>query len=235
MISVIIPALNEEKRISRAISQFDSIDSIEIIVADGGSTDKTGQISRSLGAKVVLNSRESQTIAKNRNLGAKAAKGDILIFCDADTRLEKPGPFLTKVASVFKDKRVVGGTPDVEVFPEERIWKDVIFHYFLNRLVRLSLLTPIPFGRGQCQIVRKSSFFEVGGYNEELIHAEDSELFRKLRKQGKIVSLPGFFVLESPRRYRKLGYLGLSYLAVKSVAAQLLFKKKGAESWDRVD
>jgi glycosyltransferase involved in cell wall biosynthesis len=87
-ISIIIPALDEEKRIGKVVKQFSKVKGdFEVIVADGGSNDKTVEIAKKEGAKVYSNIRENQNIAKNRNLGAKKAKGEILIFCDADTKL----------------------------------------------------------------------------------------------------------------------------------------------------
>jgi len=237
-ISFIIPALDEEKRIAGVVKQFDVLKGkydFEVIVADGGSRDNTVKTAKKLGAYVVQNKRETQNIAKNRNLGAKKAKGELLVFCDADTRFFDLKVFVERIIDVFKNKNIIGGMPRVEVFPEERIFFDFLPHFFYNIGVRLSLFFKFVFSGGQCQIVKKKAFFVVGGYDEFRAHAEDSFLFKKLVKRGKLYFFHDLIVYESPRRYRKFGYLRLSYLASKSILSQLLFKKGTIQKWEKVE
>ena len=62
-------------------------------------------------------------------------------------------------------------------------------------------------GRGECQILKAEMFRRVGGYNAAMVAGEDYDLFRRVRKNGRIVMMSGVTVFESPRRFRKYGYL----------------------------
>ena len=87
MFSIIIPTLNEESIIEKAINQFSSIKNkynIEIIVSDSGSSDQTVSIARNISDKVVVYEQDNCNISKARNLGAEHAKNKILVFLDAD-------------------------------------------------------------------------------------------------------------------------------------------------------
>ncbi|MBW2971180.1 glycosyltransferase [Candidatus Woesearchaeota archaeon] len=85
-ISVIIPAYNEEKYIERPLNSLNSqtFKDFEIIVVADSCTDNTAEVAQNFGAKVIeVNTRDN---GKNRNIGARAAKADILLFVDADVR-----------------------------------------------------------------------------------------------------------------------------------------------------
>jgi glycosyltransferase involved in cell wall biosynthesis len=238
-VSFIIPALNEEKRIATIIDSIKKLDqdyNYEIIVADDNSTDKTKEIAKRMGAVVITNNKDApKTIANGRNTGASLASGEIFIFCDADTAIRDPNNFLAEVLSVFENSNIVGGAPRLCILPDETNWKDKIFHYFYNIIVRLSLITRAPVCGGQCQIIRGSSFREVQGYNVNIVHGEDSDLFRRLRKTGKLHYFSKHIVFESARRYRHFGYAKSILLGIYSLVYQQIFKKNVFEEWERIE
>jgi glycosyltransferase involved in cell wall biosynthesis len=238
-LSFIIPALNEEKRIAALISNIKMLDEryhYDIIVSDGHSTDKTAEISEKNGATVIKdNVNCPKTIANGRNSGAALATGDIFIFCDADTVMKDPNEFISEIFSVFKNPEIVGGAPSLNIFPEETIMKDKIFHFLFNGIVRISFKTKVPLCGGQCQIVRARSFREVGGYNINIVHGEDSDFFRRLRKIGKLHFFSDQVVYESPRRYRHFGYIILLFQGVYSLVYQQIFKKNVFKEWRRIE
>lgn len=89
-------------------------------------------------------------------------------------------------------------------------------------------------GRGECQVVRKNIFERVGGYNENLAAGEDFDLFKRVRKIGKILHSRDFCVYESPRRYRKFGYLNV-YKMWFFNSFYVIFKNKSlADEWEQV-
>lgn len=237
-LSFIIPTLNEEKNIPKVVGQFSKLKGVvdyEVIIADGGSKDKTLELAKKFGARTCVNKASKQTIAGNRNTGAKIAKGEILIFCDADTQFEDVVNFSKEVVEVFKNKSIIAAMPRIAVFPDERIWKDEVFSFFYNGIMKTSFFIRFPVSSGQCQVVRKSAFKKVGGYNAEQVHSEDAALFKKLGKVGKMHYLDDFFIFESPRRYRKMGYRNLAKVAVKSIVGQAVLKKNILDNWERVD
>src|SRR5574344_819167 len=101
MLSIIIPTLNEEKNITRLLKQITNQqigDMYEILIADAGSKDKTCEIAKNFGARVVPGGLP----AVGRNSGAKYAKGDILLFLDAD--LELSPDLIKKTLAEFKER-----------------------------------------------------------------------------------------------------------------------------------
>jgi glycosyltransferase involved in cell wall biosynthesis len=238
-VSFIIPALNEEKRIAALIYDIKTLDqnyNYEIIVADGNSTDKTGEIADKMGAIVIRDSKDApKTIANGRNTGASLASGEIFIFCDADTVMKDPNIFLAEVFTVFENTKIVGGAPSLKIFPKEAKMKDKVFHYLFNTIVRFSFVTKVPICGGQCQIVRASSFRAVNGYNVNIVHGEDSDFFKRLRKMGKLHFFSKLVVFESPRRYRHFGYIILLLQGVYSLAYQQIFKRNVFKEWRRIE
>jgi glycosyltransferase involved in cell wall biosynthesis len=237
-LSFIIPALNEERHIANVVKQFDRLQGhvqYEVIVADGDSEDQTVGIATQHGARVYVDKSQHKTIASGRNLGAKHARGDLLIFCDADTQLEDPVAFVNRIFNVFQDERVVGAVPRLQVIPAERTTRDRLFSAFLNRFIKASFHLVVPFSFGQCQVVRKSSFKRVHGYNQHQVHGEDSGLFQKLRRLGHLRFMWDVSIFESPRRYRKVGYFNLVKTGVLSMLGQLVLRRNVLTKWERVD
>lgn len=234
VLSFIIPTLNEENVLPLHLAQYRNLHiPHEVIVADGGSLDKTRDIAREHGALVYLN-KGKQTIGSNRNIGAAHASANIYIFCDADTRFDGINNFAMEVVEAFKDPEVVAGMPRIRVFPEQRIGADKVYHYFYNNAIRLSFRTPMALGSGQCQIVRASTFRGIGGYPHDQIHGEDSTLFRELKKRGRLVYFVNQTILESPRRYRHYGYLKFLSISTSSLVGQSLLKRNILKEWKRV-
>ncbi len=238
-VSFIIPALNEEKRIEALIDNIKILDkkyNYEIIVADGHSTDQTAHLAEKKGAIVISDNKDApKTIANGRNTGAGIATGEIFIFCDADTVIKDPDMFLSEIFSVFQDTQIIGGAPGLRIFPDETILQDKVFHYLFNNIVRISFRTKGPICGGQCQIVRANSFREVNGYNANIVHGEDSDFFRRLRKFGRLHFFNNLVVYESPRRYRRFGYIVLLLQGVYSLAYQQIFKKNVFKEWRRIE
>jgi glycosyltransferase involved in cell wall biosynthesis len=238
-VSFIIPAFNEEKRIAILINSIKKLDknyNYEIIVADGNSTDKTVEIAEKMEAIVIKDNKDApKTIANGRNTGASLASGEVFIFCDADTAIKDPKIFLAEVFLVFQNPGIIGGAPGLSIFPDETNWKDKIFHYIFNNIVRFSFMTKTPICGGQCQIVRGSSFREANGYNVNIVHEEDTDFFKRLRKIGELHFFSELVVYESPRRYRKFGYITLILQGVFSFAYQQIFKKNVFKEWRRIE
>jgi glycosyltransferase involved in cell wall biosynthesis len=238
-ISVIIPALNEERLLPALLAQFTpelvAEHCLEIIVSDGGSSDRTCDIVSEFGFLLVQDECEGrQTIAAGRNLGAEAAHGDILVFLNADVRIENPRLFFASIAPAFQQDDVVAATCEVQVFPEEERLSDRLFHHAHNRYVRLLNAIGEGMGRGECQIVPRVQFERSGGYAAEMAAGEDYNFYRRLRRIGRIVMLEGVTVFESPRRFRKYGYLYIVYKWTMNALSVVWRKKSSSTVWEAV-
>ncbi|MDY7049062.1 MAG: TIGR04283 family arsenosugar biosynthesis glycosyltransferase [Microcystis panniformis WG22] len=190
-LSIIIPTLNEELRIAATLKQIGA--GVEIIVVDGGSTDKTREIAEQLGAKVIISPSKGR--AFQMNLGAKIAKGDILLFLHGDTLL--PQNYQEQIINTLSQSGIVAGSFELKIDGEEKPLR------LVEKLVNWrSRWLSLPYG-DQGIFLKASILTDLGGFLELPI-MEDFELIQRLKKRGKIaiVSAP---VITSARRWQKLG------------------------------
>lgn len=239
MISLIIPTLNEAESIGKILAQLtDDIKQryrVELIISDGGSTDNTVDLAISLGAKVVKpQPGVKQNIAIGRNAGASVAKGESLIFLDADTYPKSWDKLFLSIQKIFEDNKVVAATVSVEVNPDERKWRDIIWQNLFNLVFFSENILGIAMGRGNCQIVRADAFNKVGGYNINLAAAEDYDLYRRLGKIGKIKILWHIIVYESPRRFRHYGYAKVVWLWTLNGLNVFFRQRAWSKKWQRI-
>jgi rSAM/selenodomain-associated transferase 2 len=187
-ISVIVPVLNEEKTIATTLEALTALAPYEIIVVDGGSTDRTAEISRQFDAKTMASSRGR---AQQMNYGACHASGDVLLFLHADTRL--PDSAFRDISMALSRPDCLGGRFDVEL--EGQHWMLKVIGAMINSRSRLSKI-----GTGdQAIFVRRSVFEEIGGY-PEIPLMEDIAFCRTLKRMGEIACLNSR-VLTSGRRW----------------------------------
>ncbi|MBR9985358.1 MAG: TIGR04283 family arsenosugar biosynthesis glycosyltransferase [Desulfosarcina sp.] len=190
-LSVIIPAIDEAQQMPRTLAAAASPDA-EIIVSDGGSTDRTVQIASALGARIVAG-RPGRAGQQNR--GAAAARGEVLLFLHADTRL--PRNYVDHVFETLLDRRTRLGAfrfaTDLQM-PAMR-W----IAFFTN--LRAGWLN-LPYG-DQGLFLRQRDFAAIGGFADVPI-AEDLFLVRRMARQGRIAMAPAAAVT-SGRRWRRLG------------------------------
>ena len=183
--SLIIPAYNEEAYLPALLDSVDEARSryaggpeeIEVLVVDNMSTDGTADLARSRGCRVVQ--EERRIIAAVRNTGARNARGHIFVFIDADNIIH-PDTFNAIDRSLGTGK-VIAGSSGVKL---QRMSLGIAVTYAL--MVPLVWLTRMDTGVVFC---RREDFEAVGGYNEDMLYAEDVrllwDLMRLGRKQGK--------------------------------------------------
>lgn len=173
-VSVIIPAYNESRRLLPLIESLNSQTQqpLEILVVDDHSTDGTGLLAASLGCQVLLaDPVEPGWVGKSRACwsGAKKAQGTVLVFLDADTRLERDEA-LSELVAAFAQQ---GKKGILSVQPFHRVKKryesfSAIFNIIvLSGLNRFSILGSRIHGTGAfgpCLICSKDDYFEVGGH-----------------------------------------------------------------------
>jgi glycosyltransferase involved in cell wall biosynthesis len=202
-VSFVIPAWNEEALLGRTLDALlDAARTLaypwEIVVADDASSDRTPDLARRRGARVVAVNRRQ--IAATRNAGAHAAKGDLLIFVDADTLVT---PQVVRGAVEAMARGAVGGGCTVRF--DERI------PAYAKLLLRG--LTPLyraaRLAAGCFVFCTRQAFEEVGGFDERLYASEECALSWALRRRGRFVLLREH-VLTSGRKLRT--YSGLEIL-----------------------
>lgn len=240
-LSVIIPTKNEEKILARCLEIFTpslkSEYTIEIVVSDGGSHDATIGIAAAYADKIAVHeeTERKQTIAEGRNRGAAIATGDIFIFLNADSFIHDPIDFFERIRRRFLlDPSLLAIAVKVEVDPQERKISDVLFHGFFNAYVRIVNRLGIGLGRGECQIVRRSAFTSLKGYDASLPAGEDFEFYKRLKAYGKVKFDRKLLVYESPRRYRKYGYVKVYKDWTANALSVLLRKRAACDEWEEV-
>lgn len=240
-ISVIIPTLNEEKLIIQTLGQFTpqlkEKFNIEIIISDGGSTDNTLKLLTPIVDKIVTAVPGiKQNIPQGRNAGAKAAEGNFLYFFNADTLINDIDSFFNSSLNAFKNNVNYALTCRFHVFPDDVKISDNLFHGFYNTYVRVLNSIGMGMGRGECHMIRCEVFHKVNGYNELLAAGEDYDLYRriKLLGSGKIKFLNDLLVYESPRRYRKFGYIKVLADWTKNSFSVFFKNKSVSKEWEAV-
>ncbi len=204
MISIIVPTLNEEKVVGRCLRSLKKQSyegRAEVIVADGRSADRTREIARKNGARVVVEKKRSA--AAERQRGAKAARGEILVFCDADAVYDRN--WLKELLAPFKEKEVVVTHGRILIDDGTHL-ENLLAEGGLNPLMRLSNWLGLPNGAGSSLAMRRDVFKKTGGFDPKMETGEDIYIQRKALKYGKSVFCPDSVVFVSPRRLRKWGY-----------------------------
>jgi glycosyltransferase involved in cell wall biosynthesis len=235
-ISIIIPTKHEGQYIETTLKQFLPIKQqlgIEVIVSDGGSSDNTLEIARKYADRVLVPKKgEKQNIAIGRNAGAKVAKADILFHTDADVIIPNKPDFFAKLFAVFEDENIVAATFRLRVYPdEESLTARIVHNVFFNGLVRLANHFGSIAAKGECQVVRASTFHKINGYDENIAFGEDAHLFSRLSKLGRIVYLNDLVVYHSPRRFHKQGYFKVLALGVREAVCLYILRRPYLKEW----
>jgi glycosyltransferase involved in cell wall biosynthesis len=238
-ISVIVPTLNEEKLLERMLRQFTPSlverYRIKLVVSDGGSVDGTLAIAARHAHTVVANNEGiKQTIAMGRNIGARNAVGSLFVFLNADTLIGDPELFFATAVAEIGAPGLAALTCRVEVYPDERRWTDRAFHGFYNWFFAMMNRVGMGMGRGECHIMTREVFESVCGYADGIAAGEDYDMFRRLERVGRVKFLENVVVYESPRRYRRYGYLYVSVSWFINFLAVFFLRRSILSEWKPV-
>ncbi len=197
--SVVIPALNEEHHLGQLLSdiQRQSQRPDEIIVVDAGSCDATVRIAKQLSTAVL---HSEPPVARGRNVGGFSAKGELIFFLDADTRL--PETFFEDFVCEVECRGLDIACP--RYLPHDSTPTIRAIHAFWYMVLKVFERT-LPSGAGHCIALRSELFQKSRGIDPSL-KFDDIELVRRLSKRGRF-GLVGASVLVSDRRYREQGIL----------------------------
>lgn len=199
-LSIIIPTLNEAKGLNQLLRHLQQIKdpklSGEIIVVDGGSKDRTQEIARRHGARVLQSSKGR---AKQMNFGAQNAKGQVFYFLHADTY--PPKGFDQQIL-----QRIAQGMP-AGCFRLQFDTHNPVLRFFAY-LTRIN--HKLCRGGDQSLFISKSAFMALNGFNEDYMIYEDLEFIGRLYKTQKFTIIPKN-VISSARKYREIGWVILQY------------------------
>lgn len=203
-LSVIVPAFDEELYLPATLANINSAVAhlkgraeveVELIVVDNASTDRTPEIAREMGARVLHEA--DHNIARVRNVGAAAASGEVLVFVDADTLI--PESLLLHIAEAMSSPAYVGGSVDIDYRPKHPLVRAYVrFWRAVGILLEMS--------QGVTQFCRREIFVALKGYDETLYNGEDVDFYVRLGRYARGRGERRCFisqvaVIPSPRRY----------------------------------
>jgi rSAM/selenodomain-associated transferase 2 len=210
-VSIVIPTVNEEAALPRTLAHLRGLDPApdEVVVVDGGSTDRTVAIAESWGVRVLHTPLRRRSV--QLHAGAEAARGELLCFLHADTWLPPDG--LAIVRRTLHDPRVAaGGFVSLMSGPRGTRWA-TSFHNFIKTYYGPLLFRPVGFFvRGlrllfgdQVIFCRRAQYLRVGGFSDEAV-MEEAGLCERLSRCGRIVQVKRT-VVSSDRRVQRWGFV----------------------------
>ncbi|MDD5171502.1 MAG: glycosyltransferase [Candidatus ainarchaeum sp.] len=205
MLSIIIPTLNEEVHLKTLLSDLKPqlVPGDEVIVVDSYSKDKTADVAKEYGARVLLRPKKGVGLARTE--GAKEAANDILVFLDADATL--PSDFNARIRKHFSDSKVmaVGG---LDLYhSDSKLWK-LAYDTFSAGVLQSNHLIHIATGKfwipaNNCAM-RKDLFFSIGGYRSVI--CEDTDFMARCPPTKGIVYDTKLTLTLSDRRFKEAGF-----------------------------
>jgi rSAM/selenodomain-associated transferase 2 len=206
-LSIIVPTLNEQTHLQATLASVDLGPADDLIVVDGGSHDATRHIARQFTSRVLSAPRGR---ARQMNVGAGQARGDVLLFLHADTQLPPGG--LDSVRHIMRQPQIAGGAFRLRLMPPTCGLR--IVAWGANLRTRIGKR---PYG-DQALFIRRSLFIAIGGYADTPF-LEDVQLVKALRQYGKLAIMPQA-VYSSGRHWQRDG---LIYTTVRNNVLLFLY------------
>jgi len=224
MISVIVPAYNEEAFIGKCIASLEkqslAREDYEIIVSDSSSTDRTLEIAERHSVKIVKCKKRSAGFA--RNAGARKARGKTLAFIDADTVASRQ--WLEGVKEGLEKN--IACTGPIRALERDSLLLSAYFRWWSFQS-KLTVKLGFPVFPGFNFAVSRNAFEKAGGFLTKNITTEDFDLSLKLRKLGRVGFNKKMLVFSSTRRFRERSI----FFPVKNAWSYVLFGR--SHGWEK--
>lgn len=216
MLSIIIPTFNEEKYLPRLLSSIKEQDfkDYEVIAADNNSKDKTRRIAKKYNCKIAEGGKRPGI---GRNNGAKIARGDLLLFLDADCILNKN--FLNNALRGIKNKSI--GVACCYIYPYDGNVADKIYFSIFNKWIML--IQPFfPNTPGCCIFVKKAIHDKIKGFDERIFLYEEDDYIKRASKLGKF-KIINYTIATSARRFIEEGRIKTGLKLLVSTIYRVFF------------
>lgn len=229
-VSIIIPAYNEEKYIGACLASIKRQKfqgSYEVILGDGNSTDGTAKIARDYGARVVK--EDYGTPSGGRHAATKVARGRVLVFVSADVELSPD--YLREIYAVFDNRKVAWAMG--RIAPSQGNSIEGFGAAVLNVITRIFNPFGVAYVNADCLAARADAYRKAGGFNPKLVTSEDTDLGKRLMRQGKFAFASRAACYLSMRRVRSWGYVRFTVFHTTNFLATHLFSS-AAQRYDPV-
>lgn len=221
--SIIIPTLNEEQNLPVLLTCLRKQDftDFEVIVADSGSTDKTKEKAEEFKNELPqfkLIEHSCKNVSQARNLGANHAKGEFLLFLDADGEVENH--FLGEI----KDKIIANNLDSLTIWNRTKSTNFTARFILMLLNISMTLFQKIkPAASGTCIVIKKEIFAKIKGFNERIVNfGEDFDLIQRAHKiHTRFAVFPTPIFYTSTRRYEKEGLFLSLYKSIRALIHQI--------------
>lgn len=220
--SVIIPTLNEEKFLPKLLNDLvkQKTKNFEVIIIDSQSKDQTkNEAAKFKNLNLLFKIRNKKNVSAQRNFGAKLAKGEYLLFLDADSRINLT--FTGKLENIIKKKKGLFFVPSLKTDNSKTEPQQLVD--IINFIFQISQNIGRPFALGAGIVIEKKYFFTLGGFDERLSFGEDYDLAIRSYNWGvRAKFLREIKFTYSLRRIRREGKLKAYYIFLISAIQYLL-------------
>ena len=230
IVSVVIPALNEAKYIGRLLEDLvrQDRDDLEVIVVDSGSTDNTADVAAAYGDRLQLKvvPLDIRGVSLARNSGAEAARGDFLLFLDADLSIPP------HAVSAFVNARECLGSNYIlsaNLKAEGSHPVDRFYMWAWSTYFRLLTRLGEPRLSGGCIFIRRSAHEALGGFDIGLEPSEDTDYALRAKKMGmRFAFVNELTLIHSSRRFVTDGRLRYATVGVITEIRKLVGSEKAS-------
>lgn len=209
MISIVIPAFNEERNITRCLDSLalqDTTEAFEVIVVDNGSTDDTRSVAEGYAGRLNIRVLDEPKRGRGaaRAAGFAAASGDVIFSTDADTVV--PPHWIETFLAILEERPHVVAVTSFPRIEDCSRYRNAVLNFVIPAFIRMNVIwIRTPGLSGFSFAIRKEAYLASGGFNPESDAYEDLELALRIKKKkvGKIHFAAGAPVVMSGRRFRK--------------------------------
>ena len=210
-LTIVIPAKNEEKLIPRLLTSltnqdYSEMSSTRVLVADANSTDGTPDIVMSFRDRLNVGVIHGGMPSYGRNQGAAQADTPYVLFLDADIELAD-NSLIRRCMEKALQKQLHCVTTNI--LCKDGTWVDKLFYAGNDFFQYLSYLHR-PFATGMFMLFDRKKFWELGGFHEKILFAEDYRLSQKVRRKRFAIVRGGVYTTN--RRFQRMGHLRVGWL-----------------------